>query len=177
MFPLIPLAICVSLNFFLGLIILNSFNRKVYTCIWNRQRGHISRKMDEREGRIEFSEGWSVEIEMAWLSIFPRTEKFYPPSSRSGLDTEPGMNFPVDFSVEFVSSVIPFWGWDSTLKNRMKNCYKNNNNNILNGMNVWQMDIKNCTTDEIKDKGKEIMKFYFNKVRVFTLWIKLCSPI
>lgn len=52
--------------------------------------------------------------------------------------------------------------------------YKNNNN-ILNGMK--QMDIKNCTSDEIKDKGKEIMKFCFNKVQVFTLWIKLCSPI
>lgn len=108
---------------------------------------------------------------------FPADRKILPSLFSIWLDTEPGMNFPVDFSVEFVSFVIPFWGWDSMLKNRMKNCYKNNNNNILNGMNVWQMDIKNCTSDEIKDKGKEIMKFYFNKVRVFTLWIKLCSPI
>lgn len=42
---------------------------------------------------------------MAWLSIFPRTEKFYLPLDL-GLDTEPGMNFPVDFSVEFVSPII-----------------------------------------------------------------------
>lgn len=28
------------------------------------------------------------------------------------------------------------------------------------------MDIKNCTSDKIKDR-KEIMKFCFNKVRVF----------
>lgn len=33
----------------------------------------------------------------------------------------------------------------------MKNCYKNNNN-ILNGINVWQvLHIKNCTSDKIKD--------------------------
>lgn len=52
------------------------------------------------------------------------------------------------------------------LKNCMKNCYRNNNN-ILNGINVndkCYMDIKNC--DKIKIR-KEIMKFCFNKVRVF----------
>lgn len=39
------------------------------------------------------------------------------------------------------------------LKNCMKNCYRNNNN-ILNGINVnnkCYMDIKNCTSDKIKD--------------------------
>lgn len=35
----------------------------------------------------------------------------------------------------------------------MKNCYRNNNN-ILNGINVndkYYMDIKNCTSDKIKN--------------------------
>lgn len=60
MFPLIPLAICISLNFFLGLIILNSFARRLEKFIHVFETGNVlifRGKMDEREGRIEFSEG------------------------------------------------------------------------------------------------------------------------
>lgn len=50
----------------------------------------------------------------------------------------------------------------------MKNCYRNNNN-ILNGINVndnvtWILRIVQVIRSKIR---KEIMKFCFNKVRVF----------
>lgn len=100
MFPLIPLAICISLNFFLGLI-LNRFARRFEKFIHVFETGNVvifrGKWMNER-GELNSKGGrWKLR----WLSIFPRTEKFYRPLDL-GLDTEPEMNFPVDFFVEFL---------------------------------------------------------------------------
>lgn len=172
MFPLIPLAICVSLNFFLGLIILNSFGRrfKKFTHVFETGNMVIFRGkwMNERRELNSLKGGrWKLRWRDSRFSRGPKNFTL-PLLDLVRYRTRD------EFSCRLLRRIRILRHPFLRMRLNIEKSYKNNNN-ILNGMK--QMDIKNCTSDEIKDKEKEIMKFCFNKVRVFTLWIKLCSPI